>query len=95
MEAPRLPSIFKHRGAKKFDFKPRFYDERKERINELKKKYQSKDLDSRTYLEADLRERISSEWRNERQKSTSSSNFRLVAIIAILFFIAYLIISKF
>ncbi|MBI1315281.1 hypothetical protein GC167_00250 [bacterium] len=39
MEAPRLPSLFKNRRAKSFEFQPRYYSERKERLENLQKHY--------------------------------------------------------
>jgi len=39
MEAPRLPSLFKNRRAKSFEFQPRYYSERKERLENLQKQY--------------------------------------------------------
>ena len=35
MQAPRLPSIFKSPKIRKFNFPVRYYDERKERIENL------------------------------------------------------------
>jgi len=32
MRAPKLPSFFKSKNPKEFNFKPRYYDERKESI---------------------------------------------------------------
>ena len=37
MQAPRLPSIFKSPKIRRFSFPVRYYDERKERIKNLKK----------------------------------------------------------
>ena len=37
MQAPRLPSIFKSPKVRRFSFPVRYYDERKERIENLKK----------------------------------------------------------
>ena len=37
MQAPRLPSIFKNPKVRRFSFPVRYYDERKERIKNLKK----------------------------------------------------------
>ena len=37
MQSPRLPSIFKSPKVKSFSFPLRYYDERKERIENLKK----------------------------------------------------------
>ena len=53
MQAPRLPSIFKSPKVRRFSFPVRYYEERKERIENLKKgkktkiKFKSKG-DSRT-----------------------------------------------
>ena len=33
MRAPKLPSFFNSKNPKEFIFKPRYYDERKERIH--------------------------------------------------------------
>ena len=37
MQAPRIPSFFKTLKAKTFDYKPRYWDKRKEQLEELKK----------------------------------------------------------
>lgn len=37
MQAPKLPSFIKTENNKRFFFKPRYYDEKKERIKQLKK----------------------------------------------------------
>ncbi|MDC0249257.1 hypothetical protein OAK24_00075 [Flavobacteriales bacterium] len=37
MQFPILPSFFKDSNIKKFSFKPRYYDERKERREKLQK----------------------------------------------------------
>tara|TARA_B100001964_G_C13857327_1_gene432868 strand:+ start:202 stop:441 length:240 start_codon:yes stop_codon:yes gene_type:complete len=37
MEAPRIPSFFKVQKAKIFDYKPRYYDRKKETLDQLKR----------------------------------------------------------
>ena len=37
MQAPKIPSFFKARNARKFNFKPRYYDKKKHEIEMLKK----------------------------------------------------------
>ena len=67
---------------------PRYYDERKERIEKLKRKYKNEDESS-----AELRDRLKESWGNRRRPATSSYPFgRLVLIMAVLFFIAYLLL---
>ena len=41
MQAPRLPSFFKAPNAKNFSFKPRYYDQNKERREQLIKQEKS------------------------------------------------------
>jgi len=41
MQAPRLPSFFKSPNTKDFSFKPRYYDKRKERREQLLKEKRS------------------------------------------------------
>ena len=38
MQAPRIPSFFKIPKSKIFDYKPRYYDKRKEALEQLKNK---------------------------------------------------------
>lgn len=90
MEAPRLPSIFKAHRAKQFDMKPRYYDERKDRLEELKKKYADKEVPRTTIS---FREKVDGKWRHERSRSVGKSNFRVLIIIGILSYITYLIIT--
>ena len=42
MQSPRLPSIFKSPKVRSFSFPLRYYDERKERIENLKKGKETK-----------------------------------------------------
>ena len=37
MQAPRIPSFFKTPKSKTFDYKPMYYDKRKEELERLKK----------------------------------------------------------
>ena len=37
MQAPRIPSFFKTLKTKTFDYKPRYWNKRKEHLEELKK----------------------------------------------------------
>lgn len=90
MQAPRLPSIFKQRNAKAFEYKPLYYDESKERIEELKKKYANKEM---VAVEESIRQRMKTEWRDQRSKQVGKSNRTLLFIIAVLLFIVYWIIK--
>lgn len=79
MIAPKLPSFFKSHRAKQFEFKPRFYDARKERIEELRKKYAKSDESNAS------RQDFRREWeRHKPVRGNSSSSFRLLLIIVVL-----------
>lgn len=92
MEAPKLPSFFKQNQHKRFDYSPRFYDERKERIEEMRKKYGGTES-SEKFSGDNFRLRMNSEWRNSgSRKKSSGANMRLVVIVLVLFLISYLIL---
>ncbi len=94
MEAPKLPSIFKQHRAKHFSFKPRHYDERKERLEKLRAKYQKEASQSaeKKVKRAEIEDRFRSEWQSRRQSSVKSSNRVLLLIITGLLFLTYYII---
>jgi hypothetical protein len=92
MEAPKLPSFFKQNQHKRFDYSPRFYDERKERVEEMRKKYKGIGSSDR-YSGENFRLRMNSEWRNVgSRKKSGGANMRLVIIVLVLLLISYLIL---
>lgn len=96
MKPPKLPSIFKQHSAKGFEFKPRYYNERKERLENLRNKYalyedaRQKRGDERSQA---LEDKMHSEWTSRRQSSVNSSNRILLLIIVALLFLTYYIIT--
>tara|TARA_R110000850_G_scaffold37260_4_gene98119 strand:- start:719 stop:1042 length:324 start_codon:yes stop_codon:yes gene_type:complete len=90
MSAPRFPSFFKNKGPKSFEFKPRYYDARKERLEEMKR---NANTEKPVFVSENFREKARDKWRSERSRSVNASNIRVFAIVVILFFIAYLIIT--
>lgn len=101
MKPPRIPSIFKqgrYNRHKEFEYKPRFYDEQKERLEKRRQEIQ-KEIEREKRLtaagEQDLRERISESWsRRETRRQKKQSNTRILLILAILVLIIYYIYSK-
>jgi hypothetical protein len=80
-------NAFKPRAHYVYDYKPRYYDERKERIEKLKKQYaneegeNSDDLPKITLTKDNLK----ADWqRQKKMASNSGVNRRLAIIIAIL-----------
>ena len=92
MEAPRLPSFFKQNQHKRFEYSPRFYDERKERLEEIRKKY-SESGEAKKFSSEGFRMRMSSEWRSgSSRKSSRGTNMRLILIVMALILLSYLIL---
>jgi hypothetical protein len=91
MRPPRLPSVFKlteHNRHKSFNYQPRTYDERKERLEKRKKEIEKElALEKKlgTNYEEHLRERISDSWtRKETRRTQRNSGLRLLLILAAL-----------
>ncbi len=93
MEAPKLPSFIKQNKHKSFEFKPRYYDERKERIEELRKKYGKSEAKDPKAEKERFRENLSSRWQDTRQTKVNSSNRTLLLIIVALLALTYYLIK--
>ena len=79
MLAPRIPSFFKKQKIKVFDFKPRYYDKRKEELEQLKNKGK----------------RTKKLFFNKKRKQIGVGNRlkRVVIILITLFLLAYLLLT--
>lgn len=93
--------FFKLPKTKEFNFVPRYYDERKEKLDLLLQKYADKgynsdELDSILRTEK-LRNNLSQKWRSNRKSNTLAlqANTRLVFILIALCIGAYLAWQKF
>ncbi|MGV6846091.1 MAG: hypothetical protein ACWA42_08200 [Lutibacter sp.] len=85
--------LFKPRAHYVFNYKPRFYDERKERLRQLEEKYKNEKDNEVTLNRIRLtKNNLKNEWvRSKRTASSRSTNLRLAIIIAILVgIVAYL-----
>ena len=88
-----LPVFFKLQKHKRFNFVPRYYDERKE---ELKKKVEKinqeiekvENSNVSTYV-PNIKGQFRRYYRRSSSKSKQHSNIRLIIIIIVLFLIAY------
>lgn len=89
-------TFFKLRQAKRFDFKPRYYDAEKEafeaRVARIKR-----DLDREKSSDAsnmdDLRERMRSEWKTRGPQTRAyNGNLRIMIIAGLLFIAFYLLL---
>lgn len=84
----KLPSLFKQRGNKTYSYTPRYYDERKERLEELKRKKESRSDEE--YFKGYRKKSFRDDWKSQRRASTSvNTRVRLVVILIFLFMFAY------
>jgi len=79
MQAPKLPSFFKSSNAKIFSFKPRYYDTRKERREQLKEEGKS----SLTFQHTD-----------RKYSAQKDTRYRIIFLIIILSLLAYILLMN-
>ncbi len=86
-------TFFKTPKNKPFNYKPVYYDARKEALEKLSKTaYSEAKEDNKNYEEV-LRDRMRLRWKRSTQpKSRIAAKSRLFVIMAVLFLLAYLII---
>ena len=78
--------LFKPRSHYVFDYKPRYYNERKERLQKLEDKYHGnkEDIDGAPRITLS-KNNLKNDWvKNKRSATDRSTNLRLAIIIAIL-----------
>lgn len=80
MQLPKIPSFFKTRQPNRFSFEPRYYDERKERMEQRLKDKASNQVD----FKSSLRENWNAS-RVQRRKGGISVRVLLYAIVLGLF----------
>lgn len=87
-------NAFKPRAHYVFNYKPRYYDERKERLESLKKKYENDNDDSLNDIPSLslTKDKLKSDWKRHKKLAVNRGvNRRLAIIIAILVgIVAYL-----
>jgi len=91
-------SFMKINRNRRYDYTPRYYDERKEKLKARIAKYEREsnegDLNKEERL-SDLRERLSDNWvrGDEYKKSIFTSNIRLVIILAVILALIFFIFN--
>jgi Flp pilus assembly protein TadB len=92
----RLPTLFKQNKNKTFGYKPRHYDERKERLERLHEKHHgAKDA---TSIKGSFKRRASfrDDWKTvTKEKDQKQSQGRLIVIFLLLVAVAFLILDKY
>lgn len=83
----RLPTLFKQNRNKTYNYTPRYYDERKERIENLKQ--QKEGRTNEDYFRGYRRKSYREDWKTVRsKKSDKDSRIRLMVIFILLFMFA-------
>lgn len=79
-------SAFKPRAHYVFNYKPRYYDERKERLESLKKQYEKNEANTDEISKLKLsKDSLKKDWQRQKKVPTGNGvNRRLAIIIAIL-----------
>ena len=79
-------NAFKPRAHYVYNYQPRYYSERKERLEKLKEKYKNKDNSTSDIPKINLsKDHLKSSWQRHKKVSANKSvNRRLAIIIAIL-----------
>jgi len=87
--------LFKPSSNYVYNYKPRYYDERKERLRNLEKKYHHSDGNDIEISKISLtKNNLKNDWvKNKRSATNRSANLRLALIIAILVGIAAYILE--
>ncbi len=79
---------FRTRKPKRFTYKPLYYDERKEELEKLKKKYSEPAPEG---ISPDFRDRLRQSWQIKEQRIGIISKATLVAYLIVAILLLYLI----
>ena len=84
----RLPTLFKKQTPRAYSYKPRYYDERKERLDALIKSKESRSDEK--YAQGYRPKGFRDDWKAARQsKSDKSSRLRFIVILILLLLFAW------
>lgn len=92
MEAPKIPSFFKPKKPDRFEFKPRYYSERKEKMKERYERIQ-REIDNDNSSTPDFKSNLRDNWESSRLKKTSKVNPRIFIYLIILLGIVYFMLK--
>jgi hypothetical protein len=81
--------------AKRFDYTPRYYDERKERIEKIKKAHANKGNEDSIERQSRMRDEIQTNWsvNSSYSKQSKAANIRLIVILILLLVGTYFILD--
>ncbi len=89
-----LPSFFRSTRTRQFEYKPLYYDERKEALDKRIKNIEGEKAG--IYNREGLRERMSAQWsrKDMRKGNHVRSNIIIIALVAVLAAAAYLYLYR-
>lgn len=89
----RLPSFFKQQRNKTYNYTPRYYDERKERLENIRKQKEAgKD---KGYFDEYRRKSLREDWKAVRSKNQNkNSRIRFIIILILLLMLAYAVLKN-
>jgi len=85
-----LKSLFRQEKNRTYDYQPRYWDERKERLENLERKYHGDEVKKERYTMD--RRALRAAWNMDKKKSERSFNTRFLKIAIVLFAITYIIL---
>ncbi len=92
MSAPKIPSLFKTPRHKNFEFKPRYYNEAQERINERREQLRKEGIASDDEKIGLIKYRINQKFqRQQYQQGIKQANSRIFIVIAIILLVLFYI----
>ena len=96
MEAPKLPSFIKLPRHKKFEYKPLYYDARKEALQErIKKIKREMEEDKNIDPKERINREIEKKWqRNNYKQQINFSNIRIFVIFSFLVGLMYYLLKN-
>jgi len=96
MEAPKLPSFIKLPRHKKFEYKPLYYDARKEALQERIKKIKREMEEEKNIDPKDrIKREIERKWqRNNYKQQVNFSNIRIFVIFSFLVGLMYYLLKN-
>jgi hypothetical protein len=92
MSAPKIPSLFKTPRHKNFEFKPRYYNEAQERINERREQLKREGLAGDSEAIGMIKYRINQKFQRQQYKqSIKQANSRIIFVIGVILLVLYYI----
>lgn len=84
----RLPTLFKQNKNRSYSYQPRYYNERKERLDKLQHTKTEKDT-SGDYFERNAARSFREDWRRKKSKAEDANRRLRFFVIVIFLFLAF------